>query len=115
MLINMFFLYFISIYIYIYIAIGLSIAIYIGFDNFHQLLTGAHDMDNHFKNTPLENNLPVILGVLGIWYNNFFGAQTNAILPYDQYLHRFPAYFQQVTNDSNNESISNLLISKTFV
>ena len=67
-------------------AIGLSIAIYIGFDNYHQLLSGAHDMDNHFRNAPLEQNLPVILGVLGVWYNNFFGAQTHAILPYDQYL-----------------------------
>ncbi|CAJ0636051.1 9265_t:CDS:2 [Entrophospora sp. SA101] len=87
-------------------AIGLSIAIYIGFDNFHQLLTGAHDMDNHFKNTPLENNLPVILGILGIWYNNFFGAQTHAILPYDQYLHRFPAYFQQGDMESNGKYVS---------
>jgi len=77
-------------------AIGLSIAIYIGFDNYHQLLSGAHDMDNHFRNAPLEQNLPVILGVLGVWYNNFFGAQTHAILPYDQYLSRFSAYFQQV-------------------
>ena len=77
-------------------AIGLSIAIYIGFDNFHQLLQGAHEMDNHFKTAPLEENLPVIMGVLGVWYNNFFGAQTQAILPYDQYMHRFSAYFQQV-------------------
>lgn len=77
-------------------AIGLSIAIYIGYDNFEQLLRGGHEMDQHFLNTPFENNLPIILAVLGVWYNNFFGAQTHALLPYDQYLHRFPAYFQQV-------------------
>ena len=78
-------------------AIGLSIAIFIGYDHFRALLQGAHHMDIHFKNTPMESNLPVILAVLGVWYNNFFGAQTQAILPYDQYLHRFPAYFQQVS------------------
>jgi glucose-6-phosphate isomerase len=77
-------------------AIGLSIAIYVGFDNFNELLFGAHQMDVHFKTTPFEKNIPVILALLGVWYNNFFGAQTQAILPYDQYLHRFPAYFQQV-------------------
>ncbi|CAG8549559.1 6328_t:CDS:2 [Paraglomus brasilianum] len=87
-------------------AIGLSIAIYIGFDNYHQLLSGAHDMDNHFRNAPLEQNLPVILGVLGVWYNNFFGAQTHAILPYDQYLHRFPAYFQQGDMESNGKYVT---------
>ncbi|CAG8542305.1 16894_t:CDS:2 [Rhizophagus irregularis] len=87
-------------------AIGLSIAIYIGYDNFHELLSGAHDMDLHFRNTPLENNLPVILGVLGVWYNNFFGCQTHAILPYDQYLHRFPAYFQQGDMESNGKYVS---------
>jgi len=64
-------------------------------DNFEQLLTGAFEMDEHFRTKPLEKNLPVILGLLGVWYNNFFGAQTEAILPYDQYLHRFSAYFQQ--------------------
>lgn len=77
-------------------AIGLSIAIYVGFDNFRELLLGAHEMDNHFKTAPLDQNLPVIMAVLGVWYNNFFGAQTQAILPYDQYMHRFSAYFQQV-------------------
>ncbi|CAG8553873.1 6749_t:CDS:2 [Acaulospora morrowiae] len=87
-------------------AIGLSIAISIGFDNFHEILSGAHDMDNHFKNTPLDQNLPVILGVLGVWYNNFFGHQTHAILPYDQYLHRFPAYFQQGDMESNGKYVS---------
>ncbi|RIA95428.1 Phosphoglucose isomerase [Glomus cerebriforme] len=87
-------------------AIGLSIAIYIGFDNFYELLSGAHDMDLHFRNTPLEQNLPVILGVLGVWYNNFFECQTHAILPYDQYLHRFPAYFQQGDMESNGKYVS---------
>lgn len=77
-------------------AIGLSIAVYVGMDNFVNLLEGAHAMDLHFLNTPLKDNIPVLLGLIGIWYNNFFGAQTQAILPYDQYLNRFPAYFQQV-------------------
>jgi glucose-6-phosphate isomerase len=84
-------------------AIGLSIALYIGFDNFHELLTGAHEMDQHFVNTPLDQNLPVILAVLGIWYINFFDAQVHAILPYDQYMHRFPAYFQQGDMESNGK------------
>jgi glucose-6-phosphate isomerase len=86
-------------------AIGLSIALYIGMENFEQLLDGAFAMDEHFATTPLESNLPVILGLLGIWYNNFFGAQTHAILPYDQYMHRFPAYFQQGDMESNGKSI----------
>eukprot|EP00842_Homolaphlyctis_polyrhiza_P000407 jgi/Hompol1/1367/HPOL_005106-RA len=85
-------------------AIGLSISLYIGFENFHELLAGAHAMDNHFQTAPLEKNLPVILAVLGLWYNNFFGAQTQAILPYDQYLHRFAAYFQQGDMESNGKS-----------
>ncbi len=87
-------------------AIGLSIALSIGMDNFEELLTGGHLMDEHFRTTPLENNLPVILGVLGVWYNNFFGAQTHAILPYDQYMHRFPAYFQQGDMESNGKSVN---------
>src|SRR5205823_1024450 len=87
-------------------AIGLSIALYIGMDNFEELLTGAHEMDEHFRSAPLEENLPVILGLLGIWYNNFFGAQTVAILPYDQYMHRFSAYFQQGDMESNGKSIN---------
>ncbi|MDP5139381.1 MAG: glucose-6-phosphate isomerase, partial [Spirosomaceae bacterium] len=87
-------------------AIGLPIACYIGFKNFEQLLQGAHDMDNHFRNTPLKRNLPVILGLLGIWYNNFFGADTHAILPYDQYMHRFAAYFQQGDMDSNGKYVN---------
>lgn len=86
-------------------AIGLSVAIYVGFDNFRGLLQGAHQMDVHFKNTPMDQNLPVLLAVLGVWYNNFFNAQTQAILPYDQYLHRFPAYFQQGDMESNGKSV----------
>lgn len=85
-------------------AIGLSIACSIGFDNFRRLLEGAHAMDNHFRSTPLEKNIPVILAVIGVWYNNFFGAQTEAILPYDEYMHRFPAYFQQGNMESNGKS-----------
>ncbi|MFT6479401.1 MAG: glucose-6-phosphate isomerase [Spirosomataceae bacterium] len=87
-------------------AIGLPIACYIGFKNFEQLLEGAHDMDNHFRTTPLKRNLPVILGLLGIWYNNFFGAETHAILPYDQYMHRFAAYFQQGDMESNGKYVN---------
>lgn len=78
-------------------AIGLSIAITIGYQNFEDLLRGGHEMDQHFVNTPLEENIPVLMALVGVWYNNFFGAQTEAILPYDQYMHRFPAYFQQVS------------------
>jgi glucose-6-phosphate isomerase len=86
-------------------AIGLSIACYIGYENFSELLQGAFEMDQHFKTAPFESNIPVILALIGIWYNNFFGAQTEAILPYDQYLHRFPAYFQQGNMESNGKSI----------
>jgi len=87
-------------------AIGLSIACYIGFDNFVDLLQGAHDMDGHFRNAPFEKNIPVILALIGIWYNNFFNAATEVILPYDQYMHRFPAYFQQGNMESNGKSTS---------
>eukprot|EP00794_Sanderia_malayensis_P018850 gene18850-20748_t len=87
-------------------AIGLSIAVYVGMDNFEALLNGAHFMDNHFKTTPLESNVPVMLALYGIWYNNFFGAQTHAILPYDQYMHRFPAYFQQGDMESNGKFVT---------
>jgi glucose-6-phosphate isomerase len=87
-------------------AIGLSIAISVGMDNFDEMLTGAHLMDQHFRTAPLEQNLPVILGVLGVWYNDFFGAQAHALLPYDQYLHRFPAYFQQGDMESNGKSVT---------
>ncbi len=86
-------------------AIGLSIALSIGFENFEELLTGAFEMDEHFCTAPLDKNMPVILAMLGIWYNNFFGAETHAILPYDQYLHRFAAYFQQGDMESNGKSI----------
>ena len=86
-------------------AIGLSIALYIGMDNFEALLTGAYKMDQHFLCAPLTQNLPVILALLGIWYNNFYGAETEAILPYDQYLHRFSAYFQQGDMESNGKSV----------
>lgn len=87
-------------------AIGLSIAVHIGFENFEQLLSGAHYIDNHFYNTKLEDNIPVILAVLGIWYNNFYGSETHALLPYDQYLHRFAAYFQQGDMESNGKYIT---------
>ncbi|HBH61283.1 MAG TPA: glucose-6-phosphate isomerase [Nitrospiraceae bacterium] len=86
-------------------AIGLSIACYIGFDKFTAFLEGAHAMDRHFRETPFDKNIPVILALIGIWYSNFFGAQTEAILPYDQYLHRFPAYFQQAYMESNGKYI----------
>ena len=86
-------------------AIGLSIATYIGFENFVELLEGGHDMDDHFRKTPFERNIPVILALIGLWYNNFFGAQTEVILPYDQYMHRFPAYFQQGNMESNGKSV----------
>ena len=86
-------------------AIGLSIACYIGFDKFRELLQGAHAMDQHFKSVRFEKNIPVLLALIGIWYNNFFGAQSEAILPYDQYMHRFPAYFQQANMESNGKSI----------
>jgi glucose-6-phosphate isomerase len=86
-------------------AIGLSIAIRIGFDKYEDLLAGAYAMDNHFINADFDNNIPVIMALLGIWYNNFFGAQTVAILPYDQYLHRFAAYFQQGDMESNGKSV----------
>ncbi|MEZ9531171.1 MULTISPECIES: glucose-6-phosphate isomerase [unclassified Vibrio] len=86
-------------------AIGLSISLAIGFDNFVELLDGAHEMDNHFASTEFESNIPVILALIGIWYNNFHGAETEAILPYDQYMHRFPAYFQQGNMESNGKFV----------
>lgn len=85
-------------------AIGLSIALSIGFERFEELLDGFHAMDLHFRREPFETNLPVLLALIGIWYNNFFGAETEAILPYDQYLHRFPAYFQQGNMESNGKN-----------
>jgi glucose-6-phosphate isomerase len=86
-------------------SIGLSISCTIGYDNFTQLLDGAHAMDNHFREQPFNKNAPVILALLGIWYNNFFGAASETILPYDQYLHRFAAYFQQGNMESNGKSV----------
>ena len=84
-------------------AIGLSIALTIGYENFDNLLKGAHEMDNHFRQTALEKNIPVIMALTGLWYTNFFGAKTEAILPYDQYMHRFAAYFQQGNMESNGK------------
>ncbi|KAB0471032.1 glucose-6-phosphate isomerase [Vibrio sp. IB15] len=86
-------------------AIGLSISLSVGFDNFVELLEGAHEMDNHFASTEFESNIPVILALIGIWYNNFHGAESEAILPYDQYMHRFAAYFQQGNMESNGKFV----------
>ncbi len=86
-------------------AIGLSIASVTGFDRFRELLEGAHAMDEHLRTAPISQNLPVLLALIGIWYNNFFGAETEAILPYDQYMHRFPAYFQQGNMESNGKYV----------
>lgn len=87
-------------------AIGLSIAIAVGYDNFVELLTGGYEMDEHFRNAPLDKNIPVILGLLGVWYHNFFGAEAYAVLPYDQYLHRLPAYLQQADMESNGKGVT---------
>ena len=86
-------------------AIGLPIALAVGMDRFEALLTGAHSVDEHFRNEPFERNIPVIMGLLGIWYNNFFGAESHAILPYDQYLEHFPAYLQQADMESNGKTV----------
>ncbi|KAL9053297.1 MAG: hypothetical protein Q9162_004848 [Coniocarpon cinnabarinum] len=85
-------------------AIGLSVALYIGYDNFHEFLAGAHAMDQHFKTAPLEQNVPVIQGLLDVWYSDFFGAQTHLVAPFDQYLSRFPAYLQQLFMESNGKA-----------
>lgn len=87
-------------------AIGLSVALYIGYDNFHQFLSGAHAVDEHFRKTPLKENIPVIGGLLSVWYSDFFGAQTHLVAPFDQYLHRFPAYLQQLTMESNGKAVT---------
>ncbi len=84
-------------------SIGLSIALTIGYDNFEKLLKGAEATDNHFRNTDFKENIPVIMALVGLWYTNFFGSETEAILPYDQYMHRFPAYFQQGNMESNGK------------
>ncbi|MGC1295269.1 MAG: glucose-6-phosphate isomerase [Alloacidobacterium sp.] len=87
-------------------AIGLSTMLAVGPDNFRKLLAGFHEMDEHFRTTPFEKNLPVLMGLLSVWYNDFFGAQTVAVLPYDQYLKRFPAYLQQLTMESNGKHVT---------
>ena len=87
-------------------AIGLSTMIAIGPDNFLSMLAGFHEMDEHFRTAPFDRNLPVLMGLLSVWYNNFFGAQTVAVLPYDQYLKRFPAYLQQLTMESNGKHVT---------
>ena len=87
-------------------AVGLSIALYLGMDNFQALLAGAHKVDEHFRSEPFEQNVPVVMGLLGLWYNNFWGAQSHAILPYDQYLMHFPSYFQQGDMESNGKSVT---------
>ncbi len=86
-------------------AIGLPIALFVGMDRFEELLAGAHEMDEHFRTAPFESNIPLLMGMLGIWYGNFFGAGSNAVLPYDQYLHRFPAYLQQLDMESNGKGV----------
>ncbi len=86
-------------------AVGLSISLSVGYKNFEALLEGAYEMDEHFKNTPFEENIPVVLGMLSIWYNNFFDAESEAIIPYSQYLHRLPAYLQQGIMESNGKSV----------
>jgi glucose-6-phosphate isomerase len=86
-------------------AIGLSIALTIGYDNFEKMLMGAHEIDKHFRTTSFEKNIPVLMALISLWYINFFGSQSEAILPYDQYLHRFPAYFQQGNMESNGKHV----------
>jgi glucose-6-phosphate isomerase len=95
-------------------AIGLSIVLMIGYPKFEELLQGAHASDKHFKNTPFERNIPVIMALLGIWYRNFFGSQTEAILAYDQYMHRFAAYFQQGNMESNGKSVDRNGVPVTY-
>ena len=87
-------------------AIGLSVCLYIGYENFHQFLAGANAMDHHFRTAPLEQNIPVIGGLLSVWYSDFFGAQTHLVAPFDQYMHRFPAYLQQLSMESNGKAIT---------
>lgn len=86
-------------------TVGLSISLAVGFENFHKLLKGAFEMDEHFKNTEFENNIPVLLGMIGIWYNNFYGSESEVILPYTQYLNKLPAYLQQAIMESNGKSV----------
>src|SRR5690606_19105563 len=86
-------------------AVGISIALSIGYKNFEELLSGAHEMDLHFRETPFQENIPIVLALISVWYNNFFGAETEAIIPYTQYLHRFSAYLQQGIMESNGKSM----------
>ena len=86
-------------------AVGLSLALVIGMGNFHRLLAGGRLMDQHFRQAPLPENMPVVMALLAIWYNNFFGAESHAVLPYDNRLHRFPAYLQQLQMESNGKSV----------
>ncbi len=86
-------------------AVGLSVMLAIGPDRFAEMLAGYHAVDEHFRTTPVERNVPALLGLLNVWYNNFLGAQTHAVLPYSQYLHRFAAYLQQLTMESNGKSV----------
>ena len=86
-------------------AVGLSISLAVGYENFDKLLIGAHDMDEHFRTTPFEKNIPVILALLSIWYNNFFGAESEALIPYTQYLQKLAPYLQQGIMESNGKSI----------
>ncbi len=95
-------------------TIGLSIVLMIGYPRFEEMLQGAHAADKHFKNAPFEKNIPVIMALLGIWYRNFFGSQTEAILPYDQYMHRFAAYFQQGNMESNGKSVDRNGVPVTY-
>ena len=87
-------------------AIGLSTMIAIGPEHFHEMLSGFHQMDEHFRTTLLHKNIPVILGLLGVWYNNFYDVQTQAVFPYDNYLKRLPAYLQQLTMESNGKHVT---------
>ena len=87
-------------------AIGLSVCLYIGYENFHEFLAGGQAMDQHFLKTPLHENIPVIAGLLGVWYSDFYGAQTHLIAPFDQYMHRFPAYLQQLFMESNGKAVT---------
>ena len=87
-------------------AIGLSTMLAIGPENFRAMLAGFHQMDEHFRTAPFEQNLPVLMGLLAVWYTDFFGAQTVAVLPYEQYLKRFPAYLQQLTMESNGKHVT---------
>jgi glucose-6-phosphate isomerase len=95
-------------------TIGLSIVLMIGYPRFEEMLQGAHGTDKHFKNTPFEKNIPVIMALIGIWYRNFFGSQTEAILAYDQYMHRFAAYFQQGNMESNGKSVDRNGVPVTY-